>query len=168
MKIKVSMKAIKDIVISRGKKAKVGPVHTRDVTVGDVWECFFPERGFEYSYLGYAFYYTDKNNKPKSIGERLLRDFYKQVDRVARPKWCPRFVLRLLNLFGNDNSIVRVRNWKLHDMFNRLTGGIRITDTKWKWDSFRIYGRFTDELDDIRRETCEKIEEAYRDKDDED
>lgn len=154
------MKAIKDIVISRGKKAQIGPVHTRDITVQDVWRCLFPKRGDEYGYLGYAFYYVE-NKKPKSIGEELLRNFFKQVDRIARPKWCPRAVLRLLNLFGNDNSIVRMRNYKLANMFSRLTGGIRITDTKWKYDSFRIYGRFTAELDELAAETCRKIEEAY-------
>lgn len=124
-------------------------IHTRNITLKDLFECFFPKKGNEYSYLGYAYYYSK---------ESLLRDFFIEVDKVARPKWCPKFFLRLLNLFGNDNSIVRVRNWKLHNLFNKITKGIRVTDTKWKWDTFRIYGHFTKELRDLAEETCRKIE----------
>jgi hypothetical protein len=154
---------MKKIIISRGKKAKVGPVHTRDITLTDLLRCFWPEKGNKFSYLGYAFYFPKKDGT-LSFEDQCLVSFYKEVDRVARPKWCPRFVLRLLDLFGNDRSIVRVRNWKLHDMFNRLTGGVRITDTKWKWDSFRIYGRFTEELHQLAQETCNKIEDHYNEK----
>ena len=151
---------IKDIVISKGKKAKRGPVHTMDITVGHVLKCVFPERGNEYDYLGYAWYNINKDGT-LSATNRLLRGFFKQVDKVARPWWCPRFVLRLLHLFGSDNSIVRVRNWKLHNLERRLTKGIAITDTKWKYDSFRIYGYFTEELDQLAADTCSKIENEY-------
>jgi hypothetical protein len=98
---------IKDIVISKGKKAERGPVHTMDITVGHVLKCVFPERGFEYDYLGYAWYNINKDGT-LNAEDRLLRGFFKQVDKVARPRWCPRFVLRLLHLFGSDNSIVQV------------------------------------------------------------
>jgi hypothetical protein len=151
---------IKDIVISKGKKAERGPVHTMDITVGHVLKCVFPERGNEYDYLGYAWYNINKDGT-LSAANRLLRGFFKQVDKVARPWWCPRFVLRLLHLFGSDNSIVRVRNWKLHNLERRLTKGIAITDTKWKYDSFRIYGYFTEELDQLAADTCSKIENEY-------
>ena len=151
---------IKDIVISKGKQAKTGPVHTMDITVGHVLKCVFPERGFEYDYLGYAWYNINKDGT-LSATNRLLRGFFKQVDKVARPWWCPRFVLRLLHLFGSDNSIVRVRNWKLHNLELRLTKGIAITDTKWKYDSFRIYGNFTEELYQLAADTCKKIENEY-------
>ena len=151
---------IKDIVISKGKPAPSGPVHTMDITVGHVLKCVFPERGNEYDYLGYAWYNINKDGT-LSATNRLLRGFFKQVDKVARPWWCPRFVLRLLHLFGSDNSIVRVRNWKLHNLERRLTKGIAITDTKWKYDSFRIYGNFTKELDQLAADTCSKIENEY-------
>ena len=154
---------IKDIVISKGKKAKTGPVHTMDITVGHVLKCVFPKRGFEYDYLGYAWYNINKDGTLHAE-DRLLRGFFKQVDKVARPWWCPRFVLRLLHLFGSDNSIVRVRNWKLHNLELRLTKGIAITDTKWKYDSFRIYGNFTAELDQLAADTCSKIENKYEKK----
>ena len=151
---------IKDIVISKGKPAPSGRVHSMDITVGHVLRCVFPERGFEYDYLGYAWYNINKDGT-LNAEDRLLRGFFKQVDKVARPWWCPRFVLRLLHLFGSDNSIVRVRNWKLHNLELRLTKGISITDTKWKYDSFRIYGNFTEELDQLASDTCKKIENEY-------
>ena len=151
---------IKDIVISKGKPAPSGRVHSMDITVGHVLRCVFPERGFEYDYLGYAWYNINKDGT-LNAEDRLLRGFFKQVDKVARPCWCPRFVLRLLHLFGSDNSIIRVRNWKLHNLELRLTKGIAITDTKWKYDSFRIYGNFTKELDQLAADTCSKIENEY-------
>jgi hypothetical protein len=156
------MKKIKDIVISKGKKAQLGPVHTRDITLGDVVECFFPERGYEYNYLGYAYYHV-KDDGSIIPGEQVIKEFLQQVDRVARPKLCPRFVLRLLNLFGNDKSIVRMRSLRLANWFSRLTKGIRIRDMKWKYDSFRIYGSFTKELDRLAQETCNRLETLYND-----
>lgn len=142
------------IIISKGKPAKSGPVHTRDISVRDVIDCFFPKKGEEYSYLGYA-YYT-----PKTFVGTILLDFFKEVDKVARPKWCPKFYLRLLKLFGNDNSVVRIRNYYLSSKYSKITKGIMITDMKWKYDSFRIYGNFTEELDNISKEVCKKIDKA--------
>jgi hypothetical protein len=156
------MKKIKDIVISKGKKAQIGPVHTRDITLGDVLQCFFPKRGYEYNYLGYAYYHV-KDDGSIIPGEQIIKEFLQQVDRVARPKLCPRFVLHLLNLFGNDKSIVRMRSLRLANWFSRLTKGIRITDMKWKYDSFRIYGSFTKELDRLAQETCNRLETLYND-----
>jgi hypothetical protein len=154
------MKKIKDIAISKGKKAQIGPVHTRDITLEDIYRCFYPKRGYEYDYLGYA-YYQVKEDGSVSPSQQIIKEFLQQVDRVARPKLCPRFVLRLLDLFGNDKSIVRMRSLRLANWFSRLTRGIRITDMKWKWDEFRIYGSFTEELDKLAQETCRKLEEEY-------
>jgi hypothetical protein len=43
-------------------------------------------------------------------------------------------------VFGNDRSIVRVRNHKLHNLHRKLTKGIRLNDykTKWQWYDLRI------------------------------
>lgn len=153
---------IKDWVISKGKKAKSGPVHTRDITVEDLWECFFPKPGDEFGYLGYAYYYVDSKGKPKNESEELVRQFFVEVEKVAKPKLCPRFYLRLLHLFGNDKSVVRMRSLKLSNKFYKLTKGIRISDMKWKWETFRIYGSFTKELHDLAEETCKKIEDLHK------
>jgi len=103
------MKPINEIIISKGKKAKLGPVHTQDITIGDLMECFFHKAGGEFGYLGYTYYYV-KRDGSVTKGEELLKEFFIEVDKAARPWWCPKFVLRLLNLFGNDRSMVRVRN----------------------------------------------------------
>lgn len=149
------MNKIKNIVLFKGKKYKI--VHTQDIKVSHILDCFFPEKGDEYSYLGYTYYHINSDGLISDVN-RVLIDFYKKVDKVARPWWCPKFILRLLNLFGNDNSIVRMRNYRLSNLYNKITKGIRITDCKWKYDSFRIYGSFTKELEKECENTCRIIE----------
>jgi hypothetical protein len=41
-------------------------------------------------------------------------------------------------LFGSDNSIVRVRNRKLHDLQRKLTKGIMFMDWKTKWSDYDL------------------------------
>jgi hypothetical protein len=62
------------------------------------------------------------------------------MDYEAKPWWCPRWFLRFLDVFGNDKSIVRVRNRTLHNLHRKLTKGITFTDykTKWEWYDLRI------------------------------
>lgn len=150
------MKNIKDIVLFKGKKAKLGKVHTMDIKVHHVLECFFPKKGNEYLYLGYAFYYIE-NGKISEI-DKLLIYFYECTDKEARPFWCPKFILRLLHLFGNDNSLVRMRNYRLQKLFIKLTKGIKITDTKMKFDEFRIYGYFNEHLEEQADIVCKQID----------
>jgi hypothetical protein len=62
------------------------------------------------------------------------------MDGEARPRWCPKWFLRFLHLFGNDNSVVRIRNRFLNKLHNRITKGIFLWDykTKWSWYDLRI------------------------------
>jgi hypothetical protein len=62
------------------------------------------------------------------------------MDGEARPGWCPKWFLRFLHLFGNDNSVVRIRNRFLNKLHNRITKGIFLWDykTKWSWYDLRI------------------------------
>jgi len=60
------------------------------------------------------------------------------MDYKAKPKWCPRWFLRFLHLFGSDNSIVRVRNRVLNNLLTRLTGGYMIFDYKTKWHYYDL------------------------------
>lgn len=109
----------------------------------------------KYSYLGYIcnpyFIYTDRYNR--------IEEFIEFVDKIAKPKFCPRFVLRLLHLYGNDNSVARLRNRSLSELRSKLVGGIMITDIKTKWDDYdiRIYGYFPYEID----EEIERIENEF-------
>jgi hypothetical protein len=60
------------------------------------------------------------------------------MDYKAKPKWCPRWLLRFLYLFGSDNSIVRVRNWRLHALLMYLTKNYMIFDYKTKWKDYDL------------------------------
>jgi hypothetical protein len=115
----------------RGRKK--GIVYTRDVEWDDIRYIFFPKRFSEkYGYLGSV---PDYNNYDKVMVPLVLA-----MDYEAKPWWCPRWFLRFLDVFGNDKSIVRVRNWALHNLHTKLTKGITFTDykTKWQWYDLRI------------------------------
>lgn len=115
------------------KGRKKGIVHTRDVEWDDIRYIFFPRRFSEkYGYLGSV---PDYNNYDKVMVPLVLA-----MDYEAKPWWCPRWFLRFLQVFGNDNSIVRVRNMTLHNLHRKLTKGITFVDykTKWSWYDLRI------------------------------
>ena len=116
----------------RGRKK--GIIHTRNIEWEDIRYIFAPENFHEkYGYLGVG------------VGEdsyyfKALYPLVLAMDYEAKPKWCPRWFLRFLDVFGNDRSIVRVRNHKLHNLHRKLTKGIRLNDykTKWQWYDLRI------------------------------
>jgi hypothetical protein len=99
----------------------------------DIRYIFFPKDFSEkYGYLGSV---PDYNNCNKAMVPLVLA-----MDYEAKPWWCPRWFLRFLDVFGNDKSIVRVRNRALHNLHRKLTKGITFTDykTKWQWYDLRI------------------------------
>lgn len=110
-----------------------GMVHTMDISWGDIRSVFFPKNFREkYEYLGSVPYREDTD---------LFNAIYPLVlamDYQAKPKWCPRWFLRFLHLFGSDNSIVRVRNRYLHYLGKKLTKGIIMWDYKTKWTNYDL------------------------------
>ena len=115
----------------RGRKK--GIIHTINITFDHIRAVFFPKNFYEkYHYLGAV---------PYKEGSDLFNVIYPLVlamDYEAKPKWCPRWFLRFLHLFGSDNSIVRVRNRFLHDLGRRLTKGIIMWDYKTKWSDYDL------------------------------
>jgi len=112
-----------------------GSIYTRDIDWDDIKEIFFPQSFEEkYGYLG-SVPYDEKSEVFKAMYPLILA-----MDYEARPKWCPRWFLRFLHLFGSDKSVVRVRNFRLHNLEKKLTKGIFIWDykTKWEWYDLRI------------------------------
>jgi hypothetical protein len=106
-----------------------GMIYTRDIELDDLRYIFFP-KGFEkYGYLGYIPYREDKT---------MIHALVMAMDAEAKPTWCPRWFLRFLDVFGNDKSIVRVRNRKLHNLFRKLTKGIVFWDYKTKWSDYDL------------------------------
>ena len=115
----------------RGRKK--GIIHTINITFDHIRAVFFPKNFYEkYHYLGAV---------PYKEGSDLFNSIYPLVlamDYEAKPKWCPRWFLRFLHLFGSDNSIVRVRNRFLHDLSRKLTKGIIMWDYKTKWSDYDL------------------------------
>lgn len=152
------------------KGHKKGMIHTRNIEWEDIRYIFAPKNFEEkYGYLG-AVPYGD-GDIAKAIRPLILA-----LDYEAKPKWCPRWFLRFLDVFGNDRSIIRVRNYKLHSLFVKLTRNIRINDykTKWYWYDLRISvvapGYLQNLADDIedgfykRGKMQEKVEQDLKNK----
>lgn len=115
----------------RGRKK--GIIHTRNIRWDDIRAVFFPKNFEEtYEYLGTSVYKED------SEYFRALFPLILALDYEAKPRWCPRWFLRFLHLFGSDNSIVRVRNRNLHNLERKLTKGIAFIDWKTKWNSYDL------------------------------
>ena len=114
------------------KGRKKGIIQTRNIGLDDFRYIFFP-KGFEkYGYLGTQLWNED------GVYFKALYPLVLAMDHEAKPKLCPRWFLRFLHIFGNDKSIVRVRNRKLHNLLNQLTKGIAFIDWKTKWESYDL------------------------------
>ena len=109
-----------------------GMIHTRDLEWGDLRYIFFPSKLERYGYLGITFYKEDSEYY-KAIYPLVLA-----MDYEAKPYWCPRWFLRFLHVFGNDKSIVRVRNRRLSNLHRKLTKGIQFWDWKTKWSHYDL------------------------------
>ena len=123
-----------------------GIIHTKDITLDDLRVVFFPKNFQEkYSYLG-SIPWNEEGTIFKAMEPLIIFMDYK-----AKPKYCPRWFLRFLHLFGDDCSIVRVRNWTLSNLKRRLTKGLQLTDYKTKWYDYdlRISIRGTDQMIDL-------------------
>ena len=113
------------------KGRSTGMIYTRDITLNDFRYIFFPKDFSEkYGYLGSVPDYKYYNQAMVAL---VLA-----MDYEAKPKLCPRWVLRFLDVFGNDRSIVRVRNRTLHNLINKLTKGIKFVDYKTKWSHYDL------------------------------
>ena len=109
-----------------------GMIFTRSIKLDDFRYIFFP-KGFErYGYLGTQIWGED-GSYFKALYPLVLA-----LDYEAKPKLCPRWFLRFLHVFGSDKSIVRVRNWTLHDLLRKLTKGIGFIDWKTKWSDYDL------------------------------
>ena len=123
----------KSLPFWKGRKKRM--IHTMDIKWDHIRAVFFPKNFYEkYKYLG-SVPWKEDGDIFKAMEPLVIF-----MDSKAKPWWCPRWFLRFLHLFGSDNSIVRVRNWTLHNLSRRLTKGYLIVDykTKWQWYDLRI------------------------------
>lgn len=114
------------------KGRKKGMIHTRSIKLDDLRYIFFPNKLEKWGYLGITFYKED------SVYYKALYPLVLAMDYEAKPKWCTRWFLRFLHVFGSDRSIVRVRNWTLHNLLRKLTKGIAFIDWKAKWQDYDL------------------------------
>lgn len=127
------------------KGRKKGMIHTSNITWKDIRVIFYPKTFYEkFIYLGAVPY-----KEEMSMTHALVI----AMDYEARPWWCPRWFLRFLHLFGNDNSLVRVRNFRLNRLHTKLTKGIFMWDykIKWQWYDLRISITAPEYLSDLSR-----------------
>jgi len=134
----------KGLLFWRGRKK--GMIHTRNITLNDLRAVFFPKDFYEkYKYLGSVPWNTE------GAIFKAMEPLVIFMDYKAKPKYCPRWVLRFLHLFGSDNSIVRVRNRVLYNLKQYLTKSIQLTDYKTKWEHYdlriSVYG--TDQIQNL-------------------
>jgi len=122
---------VQSMLFWRGRKK--GIIHTRNIEWSDFRYIFFPKNfADKYGYLGTSVWNEDG---------RYFKALYPLVlalDYEAKPKWCPRWFLRFLHIFGNDKSIVRVRNRRLSNLHRKLTKGIQFWDWKTKWSNYDL------------------------------
>jgi len=124
---------LRGLIFWKGRPAKHGPVHTRNLEWGDFRYIFFPKNfADKYGYLGTSVWNED------SVYFKALYPLVLALDYEAKPKWCPRRFLRFLDVFGNDKSLVRVRNHKLSNLHRSLTKGIHFWDWKTKWSDYDL------------------------------
>jgi hypothetical protein len=110
-----------------------GMIHTRNIVLDDFRYIFFPKNfADKYGYLGTSVWNED------SVYFKALYPLVLALDYEAKPKWCPRWFLRFLHVFGADKSIVRVRNWRLNNLLSKLTKGIAFVDWKTKWTNYDL------------------------------
>jgi hypothetical protein len=127
------------------KGRKKGMIHTKDITWKDIRVIFYPKTFYEkFNYFGAVPYTKDMS---------MLHALIVAMDYEARPSWCPRWFLRFLHLFGNDNSVVRVRNFRLNRLHYKITKGVFMWDykTKWQWYDLRISITGPDYLSDLSK-----------------
>jgi len=111
---------------------KKGMIHTRDLEWSDLRYIFFPSKLERYGYMNITFYQED------SPYYRALMPLVLAMDYEAKPTWCPRWFLRFLHVFGDDKSVVRVRNRRLSNLHRKLTKGIQFWDWKTKWHNYDL------------------------------
>jgi hypothetical protein len=122
---------LKSLLFWKGRKK--GMIHTMDIKWEHIRQVFFPNCFYEkYKYLG-SVPWSEDGQIFKAMEPLVIFMDYK-----AKPWWCPRVVLRFLHLFGDDNSIVRVRNRTLSNLKRKLTKGYMIWDYKTKWHHYDL------------------------------
>lgn len=116
-------------------------------------ECFRPKKGEEFSYLGNATYKLDRHGEVHGKSAHLLL-FYREMKKGCKPRLVSTSLLRVLRLLENQGNATAGR------IRHRLLGGNTIEWMGWRWDRFRIKGRFNSQMETLAKATSREIEDA--------
>jgi len=119
-----------------------------------MWKIFFPGNKFSdrYRHVGYSCLGVPKTWKP--VVQQCIID----IEKLMWPRYLPFWLKRLIHYLGTGNSIVRVKYQWAFDLRSLITGGTLIQDIKDKYATLRIYGYFTDEMQDLIDEADEECQ----------
>jgi len=118
--------------------------------------CFYTDFRNKYHYLGYPYSPFVNATENDILFKQLIRD----IDKIVKPKYIPRFVLNLAHLYGMDNSIIRIRSRRIYKLRNKLTKCVLIQDVKIKYGTLRIYGSFNEEIWKLVDDLCTIVDET--------
>ena len=106
---------------------------------------FFPGTDFSsrYSHVGYSYLSIPCHWQP--IVQKAIAD----IEKLMWSTWMPYWLKRLIHYLATGNSVVRVKYWWAYNLRTKLTRGSMIQDIKEKYATLRIYGYFSDEMNDI-------------------
>lgn len=93
-----------------------------------------------YRYLGYTYPDVPKSWKPIVI--QLIKD----IDKIARPKWLPRFLANWFKWLAQGNSVVMVRSRFWNKIFDKIGIKCYIHQIKDKYATLRVYASATDDV----------------------
>lgn len=116
-------------------------------------ECFNPKKGEEFSYLGNATYKIGKHGEVQGKNKHLLF-FYQEIENRCKPVLIPASLLRVLRLLENQG------NRTAGKIRHRLLGGNTIEWMGWRWDKFRIRGKFNKGIEALAKVTGREVEDA--------
>lgn len=107
-------------------------------------QIFFPKTfSQKYSHVGYSYLSIPKQ------WESIVRVCIMDIEKLMWPKYLPFWFKRLIHYLATGNSIVRIKYWWAHRLRNYLTGHTMIQQIKDKFATLRIYGYFSQEMEDI-------------------
>jgi len=116
-------------------------------------ECFRPKKGEEFSYLGNATYKLGRHGEVLGKNVCLLL-FYRVMENRCKPMLVSTSLLRVLRLLENRGSTTA------GNIRHRLLGGNTIEWMGWRWDKFRIKGRFNKQMETLAKVTGRAVEDA--------
>jgi hypothetical protein len=104
----------------------------------------------KYRYLGYTHLSVGDGWKP------LVVELIKIIDREVRPWYIPLWLINIISDMGCGGSIVRIKNVYFYYVLIKLTKNVKIHDIKDKYAELRVYGAFTDVIENHINKTVEK------------